>query len=154
MPDLSGEIGGLTMVSGIGDYHMIGDCWVSESLLWSSEPGVVVQAMGQYGITVHGFVAMSGVKFSSGQAVPAVGDWRGIVMVYRPENVFIGNQVRHAIVAVEVVGYGPRGGVQDNFIRDCPGIGLFVCGYDEEALHSGNEIWSCGSGMFVDYRGF
>lgn len=142
------------MSAALSPYNLIGDARVSEGSLFSSESGVQVHAMGPYKIDVQGHIAMVGVNFSSGLASPAPGDWRGIVMVYRPEDVFYGNTVRHAIVAVEVVGYGPRGGVQANSIYNCPGIGLHICGYDETPQHSANKIWSCGSGMFVDYRGF
>lgn len=154
MPDLVGEIGGVTMLAAQSPYNLVGDAWVSEGSLFSSESGVQVLAMGAYGINVQGYIAISGVNFSSGLVSPGIGDWKGIVMVYRPESVFMYNTVRHAIVAVEVVGYGPRGGVRDNLIRNCPGIGLFVCGLDEQMQHSANSIYSCGSGMFVDYRGF
>lgn len=153
MPNLAGEIGNLTMQLTQSPYDLVGDAWVSEGLLWSSEPGVVVRAMGAYQVAVQGYIAMSGVKFSSGMAVPARCDWRGIVMVYRPESVFTGNEIRHALIGVEVVGYGPRDGVRDNDIFSSE-IGMFVWGLDELHTYSANRVRQCGSGMFIDHRGF
>lgn len=153
MTNLIGELGGLTMQVSQSPYELVGDAYVSDGLLYSSESGVVVKAMGPYSITVHGYIAMTGVTFSSGLAVPSRCDWRGIIMEYKDQSVFYGNRIAHALVAVEVIGYGSRGGVRDNDIFSTE-IGLFVCGLEELHMHSTNRIRQCGSGMFVDYRGF
>ena len=71
---------------GESPYALDGDVTVDAGVTVHVDPGVVVKATGDYGITVKGRLVAEGtesswIEFTSGQKTPDRGDWKGLRLI-------------------------------------------------------------------------
>lgn len=94
------------MSAGLGDYHMVGDSWVSPGLVWSSEPGVRMIVDQPCRIDISGYVSISGCRFDMNIEPPGRYGFLTIhIWGYKAENQLANIDMSPACVEVITEGY-------------------------------------------------